>query len=40
MAWYDNDELGEIPNYHLGFCPLGFIPTTVHTWKEKKDQTN
>ena len=23
------DEPGEIPNYHLGFCRLGFIPTTV-----------
>ena len=25
----DNDPPGEIPICHLGFCPLGFIPTTT-----------
>ena len=25
----DNDPPGEILNCHLGFCPLGFIPTTM-----------
>ena len=29
MCYYHNDESAEIPNYHLVFCPLGFIPTTV-----------
>ena len=28
MCCYHNNEPGEIPNYHLGFCSLGFIPTT------------
>ena len=27
----DNDEPGEIPNYHLGVCSLGFIPNTSST---------
>ena len=29
MLHSHNDEPGNIPNFHLGFCPLGFIPTTM-----------
>ena len=32
----DNDPPGEIPNCHLGFCPLGFIPTTPFTDQEPR----
>ena len=28
------DELDKIPTHHLGFCPLGFIPTTEETMED------
>ena len=34
MKIYKTDR---IPNYHLGFCPLVFIPHIIHTDNDDDD---
>ena len=32
-----DDETDKIPNLHLGFCPLVFIPHIIHTDNDDDD---
>ena len=34
----DNDVPGEIPNFGLGLCPLGFVSTTPQIAKSKTEK--